>query len=30
MKALDALPLLTPEVMVRIDDIAGKPGDDED
>ena len=30
MKAIEAVPLLTPEVMSRVDKIVGKPGEDED
>ena len=30
MKAIEALPLLTPEVMSRVDEIVGKPVEDED
>jgi len=30
MKAIEAIPLLTPEVMSRVDEITGKPVEDED
>jgi voltage-dependent potassium channel beta subunit len=30
MKAIEAVPLLTPEVMSRVDEITGKPGEEED